>query len=509
MPRKKSASKKEKENKQKLEEQEAEADKLVPLNVGLDDDEYQGPELESSDEEEDEYGELLDQATDEGISKVLQALKSNDKSLLDSKVRFFDDPEEAVKKLKSSGPANKPMYLKDYHRIKLLEGRQDDDEDEDEERNDEPIQTYNEAQEEAKTDLLSEINRAFDDEAEDGDFLEKKTKPIREETNQLRLPNPENDQEQYLEEFVKRQAWIPKTKSDMKDLGFGQDSEDIQAEQEFDDAVENFEKVYNFRYEDASSAEIITYARNQATIRRSNMNSRKKQRLKKQDKKNQEKVEHEVRVAKKKQLKINKVMDRLEDIKKAVGDEVDNELIEKVFGDSLLNDDFNDADWDEKMGQIFNEKFYEEGKPEWDDDIEVDKPEQEVEESPVQSKKEKLAAKKSQKKSKEQLKKQAEDIVQSNLVKVEEEVEKDELENGDLGPIRFKYREVDPDSFGLTSKEILLADDKSLNEYIGLKKFAPYRSTQLINKDKRKVTKSRRLREWRKATFGDENGLVD
>lgn len=42
-------------------------------------------------------------------------------------------------------------------------------------------------------------------------------------------------------------------------------------------------------------------------------------------------------------------------------------------------------------------------------------------------------------------------------------------------PTRFKYTPVLPDSFGLTPAEILLADDAELNEYVGLRRLAPYR----------------------------------
>ena len=66
-------------------------------------------------------------------------------------------------------------------------------------------------------------------------------------------------------------------------------------------------------------------------------------------------------------------MDRLSKIKQAIGGDninVDDKTIERVFGDSLLNDDFDDADWDNKMAEIFNEQYYEAEleKPTWDDD---------------------------------------------------------------------------------------------------------------------------------------------
>jgi protein KRI1 len=42
-------------------------------------------------------------------------------------------------------------------------------------------------------------------------------------------------------------------------------------------------------------------------------------------------------------------------------------------------------------------------------------------------------------------------------------------------PTRFRYTPVAKTSYGLTAAEVLLADEKDLNEYVGLKKLAPYR----------------------------------
>lgn len=67
--------------------------------------------------------------------------------------------------------------------------------------------------------------------------------------------------------------------------------------------------------------------------------------------------------------------------------------------------------------------------------------------------------------------------------------------------IKFKYREVSPETFGLTTRDIILADDKQLNNFISIKKFAPYRPKELRLKDKRKYTKKKHLQEWKKETF--------
>ena len=45
---------------------------------------------------------------------------------------------------------------------------------------------------------------------------------------------------------------------------------------------------------------------------------------------------------------------------------------------------------------------------------------------------------------------------------------------GDI-PTRFNYAQVQPSSFALSPVEILLATDAELNQYMGIKKIAPYR----------------------------------
>ena len=42
-------------------------------------------------------------------------------------------------------------------------------------------------------------------------------------------------------------------------------------------------------------------------------------------------------------------------------------------------------------------------------------------------------------------------------------------------PTRFHYTKVEPQHFGLSPAEILMATDAELNSYMGIKKYAPYR----------------------------------
>ncbi|SRR6266446_3485710 len=60
-------------------------------------------------------------------------------------------------------------------------------------------------------------------------------------------------------------------------------------------------------------------------------------------------------------------------------------------------------------------------------------------------------------------------------------------------PTHFRYFPVAEASYGLSAPEILLADDKDLNEYVGLKKLASYRN----QRDKWDPKHGERLREFK------------
>jgi protein KRI1 len=60
-------------------------------------------------------------------------------------------------------------------------------------------------------------------------------------------------------------------------------------------------------------------------------------------------------------------------------------------------------------------------------------------------------------------------------------------------PTHFRYVPVAKTAFGLAPAEILLADDKDLNEYVGLKKLAPYRK----QRDTWDAKRHTRLREFK------------
>lgn len=490
---------------------------------------------ESSSSDEDEYGELLTENVEHLIQKVMEALKKDPKQLLNPDKKFFDATDmETIRKVRE-----KPLFLKDYHRQNLLSGDYKKDED-DEYGTVDGEKPFVVTEREERNQLLDDIKNAFKDEEGDDDddddgLLKKKEKKEEEEVDtRTKLPDPEKNAEGFLSAFLDNRAWIPGENDKVINL----DQIDNDDEQNFDDAVDDFERAYNFRYEDPNSSEIVSYARNQATLRRGKTSARQREREKKNAQKEKERQELEKKIQQKKTGKLNKVVDRLKLIKEAVGDEVSDEVIQKVFGDSLLNDDFDDADWDNKMAQIFDEQYYgsEVTKPTWneddeimgefheskkkeeaednddddeeddDDDDEADEQETEKTEAQPKSKKEKLSAKKEAKKEKQSLREKAEKLVEANKLRIKEEVEEERGRGKESDATKFKYREVSPESFGLSTREIFLADDADLNKLISIKKFAPYRPKELVLKDKRKYAKKKHLQQWRKDVFKDKEG---
>jgi protein KRI1 len=58
-------------------------------------------------------------------------------------------------------------------------------------------------------------------------------------------------------------------------------------------------------------------------------------------------------------------------------------------------------------------------------------------------------------------------------------------------PTRFKYRQVEKNTYGLSTEEILFARDATLKQFVSLKKMAPY------SEQGEHMTDSRRRRRFR------------
>lgn len=471
----------------------------------------QGSQSSSSeDEDEDDFGELLTEEVDQGINDVLKAIRENPQDLLNNNKRFFENNAEniIVKGLKKE----KPVLLKDYHRQNYLEGQIDLDE------NDKQDLTYADRKKNEHKDLIAEINKDPEEKEVDDedDFLIKRK--VQREVDTVEFPDSSNETA-FLEAYLNNKAWIPKGvdkitgETAVPTYGeiVGDENED---DEEFDEIADKFENAYNFRFEDPNAAEIVSYARSQITMRRDQQNSRKRLREKKKEEKQLQNKKRKDEITKLKRVKVKQVASKFEKLKQIIGDD---DLASK-FSEKDLEADFDDTEWDKKMMAVFNEEFYSkhDTKPEWDasdHELEDDKdddankdsePSKQGVTSPFENKSEnrsKRDKKKNLRAEKRQILDKAEEFVEKNIDLAIEEA--NIRENNELPT--FRYREVSPDAYGLTARDILLANDKDLNEYVGLKKLAPFRDGDKKLRDRKKYAKKRRLREWRKTVFDRED----
>lgn len=524
----------------------------------------------SSDEEEDDNGFLATEDLDAQISATLQAIKNKDPRLYDGKTSFYQPvdenatPEEVAAKKKE-----KPVFLQDYHREKILRGDTGADFEEEEQ----PPQTYAQEQDVLKQSIKDEIKAQLEAENEeessdsDEDFM--KAKEAKEKT---RSTAPENgihpsragkikaakpdvkeadkNPELFLSNFMASRAWVGEEENNW---------EAFESDDGEDEKADEWEAAYNLRFEDPSkSNEVLkSYARDVVaarSVRREDKSARKKQRDIEREKKEDEKQKRKEERARLRRLKLDEAESKLKKIKKAAG--LSGKTLQDEEWQKILDDAWENDKWEEHLKKTFDEQYYAAGeaevsededededeeetnakktkkikKPKWDDDIDIkdlvpdfvdeerpnitltddeqqDEEENEDEDAPTA---------KRQKTSKERKREKLESqkAVRQERAKLEAFIDaKMDLDNPEVlagssssnkGAPGFGYRDTRPESFGLTTRDILMASDADLNQYAGLKKLAHFRPADKQSKDRKRLGKKARLRQWRKETFGAE-----
>ncbi|WPG98429.1 protein kri1-like protein [Acrodontium crateriforme] len=520
-------------------------------------DDEEDEEDDSTSEEEDDDAELATAELDEEIFDTLRAIKSKDPRVYDPKIKFYKDWENEEGEASATAKKEKPMYLKDYHRENLLAGKAVVDEDEDA-----PVQTYQQAQDQLRRELVSSMHAGAEKGDDDGDdFMVKKSKqkhdslPTASKTNPVKISDADvasadKDPETYLSNFMAARAWLPTDGSRFQAMD-SDDSED-------DDRADKFEEAYNLRFEDPNKANetLQSFARDVAkySVRRDEKSSRKQAREREREKKEAEKRERQEDKARLRKLKIEEAEEKIKKIKETAG--LKGKDFDLQEWRDVIEGDFNDEDWDKEMQRRFGESYYAEAdggnvdsdvdmaddnsnkrkvkKPKWDDDIDIkdilpefqeDGPEVALSSGdeadggaplPVTGDDEDDDAGESTKKKKigkverEKAAREAKRAARKERMQVEEMVDNaliTEPSGTSSGrPTGFRYRETSPISFGLTARDILFADDSQLNSFVGLKKMAAWREEEKKRRDRKKFSKKARLREWRKETFGDVDG---
>ena len=516
----------------------------------------------STDSEEDDEGVLASEALDKQIQDTLDMIRRKDPRVYDEKVKFFtglDDEAQDGKVIETKN--EKPMYLNDYHRRNLLEGAAST------EIQDDGPMSYAQQQHDLKNVIVKEMHAAaqgeikssevgFSDDNDD-EFLVRKPPPPQKEsriiqskvkTPKLDLVTADKDPETFLSNFMSARAWVPSPGTTFQPFESDDEDEDRRAEL--------FEEAYNLRFEDpqASNEKLLSHARDTAarySVPKESSNPRKKAREAEQIKKQAARQAHEEGKARYRKLKVSELEEKIQRIKDAAG--LRGKLLEEQNWSAFLDEGWDDERWEQEMQKRFGDEYYADHdsddsnevkgkssrkikKPKWKDDIEIDdlvpdldtaeheKPrfsltddENSADEVPIESNEAselapvenpKLKPKSNKRLERDEHRKEArlerrkiEQLVDESM-KVDQTLSNFSKKHAG----HFHYRETSPIAYGLTPHDILMASDSQLNQYAGLKKMAAFRDSDKKRKDKKRLGKKARLRQWRQETFGSEQG---
>ncbi|KAL8829595.1 MAG: hypothetical protein Q9170_006102 [Blastenia crenularia] len=520
----------------------------------------------SDSEEEDDEGVLASGNLDEQFQATLKAIQAKDPRVYDKSTTFYTQPEEdEVQEPSTTGNKDKPMFLSDYHRMNILEGMRGADENGSlpsymQEQNDMKAKIIQEIH--ANTDGLNRnrernYDHAGSSEEANDDFLVPKIRRSSEVDIQVRaaaptaIPNVESadkDPEKYLSDFLSSRVWSSHAGSRFQPF----ESDDEEEEKRADE----FEDAYNLRFEDpnASKEKIVSHARDAAarySVRREATTARQKARDIERAKREAEKQSREDEKARLRKLRVADAEEKVKKVKDAAG--LRQEHINIDDWSRFLDEGWDDKRWEEEMRKSFGDIYYADPdadkdvqstvkskakikKPKWNDDIDIQDlvpdfdehgpstepqfvlSDMESDRNPATepgpddnhsaSKEANSKAADRKRTSSEQYDHQKQARKERRYVEqlVEQSLNIDNklAEMGKKHAGVFRYRETSPIGYGLTAQDILMASDSQLNQYAGLKKLAAFRDSTKKARDRKRLGKKARLRQWRKETFGNE-----
>uniref|UniRef100_A0A8C9WW30 Protein KRI1 homolog n=1 Tax=Scleropages formosus TaxID=113540 RepID=A0A8C9WW30_SCLFO len=428
----------------------------------------QPEESQSSSSDSEEESDELDPNIERDFYRTLSLLKKKDPKIYRKDATFYAAEGWGYAQ-PSTSKTEKPMFLKDYERKVILEkGGQKYLRD-----------FWNDPELDEKEKFLRDyiLNKGYLEEDEDSRI------PTFDEVVQEEVEDSEEEGESFLEK------------------------------------QEDFERHYNFRFEEPDGHQIKTYPRTIATSVRSKDDRRKRKREEVKERKRKEKEQKREQLKQLKNLKRNEIVEKLRRLQELTGNK------ELAFSQVDLEGDFDPQQHDQLMQKFFGDEYYgqeEEEKPQfdeedmdehwnWDNWTEYDDYEPNCDDpdfimdadydpsqEPTSKKKKRnkeIAERKKKNMTKDDAllmgKKRKKSHFASVITKskpvfdpqektfeqyLDEYYKLDYEDIIDDLPCRFRYRQVVPNDFGLTTEEILEADEKELNRWCSLKKTCMYRS---------------------------------
>uniref|UniRef100_A0A0A0KYR7 Kri1-like C-terminal domain-containing protein n=1 Tax=Cucumis sativus TaxID=3659 RepID=A0A0A0KYR7_CUCSA len=477
----------------------------------IEDSESESSESESSSSEEEDSQNFR---KDLKFFNALIKVKKKDPTLKQKEAKLFDSDDDSHAKesddVKGSLTEKKKssMYLKDVVAKHLIEeGPEFNDE------NTKNVKIYDTEQEEIRKAFLEAAE--LQDENDEEELLKVKERgTVEEEKNEefeRKLDEYFGDGDdqldensKFLKQYFKNKLWIGEdAKVEEEELNMlSEDEEEIEKQEE-----------YEYRFQESAEDTIWGHSRTIEGSVRKKKNSRKEQRKNKEERMEIARLEREEELKHLKNLKKEEVKQKLRKIRETAGLGEDENCLLDIKD---LDDDFDPEEYDRMMKVAFSEEYYEkedidagfgsdmddEGngeheKPDFDKEDELlglpkgwtssesgdgffaarqrslshkidnDMSNEDNEEDEEKGNEDEKGSRK--RKRKLSLYQKAKEAMMEEYYKLDYE---DTV--GDL-KTRFKYAKIQPNRYGLSTDEILAMDDKELNQFVSMKKLAPYK----------------------------------
>ena len=341
-------------------------------------------------------------------------------------------------------------------------------------------------------------------------------------SNKLIDPKGEiQDPDKFLMDFMTHRKWVDTTDAALRNIHNNNAQDDTSSIESFQNKMDDFESKYNFRFEEAASSSaarednpvgIVHYARGSAgdkdVVRRKEDTRRLKREARKQRKAEERKAKEE-QLRRLKNAKREELEERMAQVRNVLG--YDNNDVKEgkegaVFGAAeeemilkLMEGEYDPDKFEQVMNAAYGEDYYKAEDEKWKSDLDVksdlakddgdvvgggDLYDDEVEELGEEEEAYPADDTNQEEEMYDEEEAQWENEQYNNESGMEKKLKSkmmDELYKldyediiGDM-PTRFKYRSVEPNSYGLSTTEILMANDTSLKQFVSLKKMAPYR----------------------------------
>ncbi|KAG8039336.1 hypothetical protein GUJ93_ZPchr0039g14207 [Zizania palustris] len=338
---------------QRLEERKRQG--LVPDDEDEDDDES------SSDDEE--AAAIASRRVDRRVFEVIRRIRSGDAAILDQQAKMYSsssegeaDEEQPKEGKREKKKKERPMYLKDVNARHLLEEGPEFAAQTNRSSKYEKI-AYDEHQRKGLEAFLEaekvalgtgdyEDDDLFHAKPKDGDDGDKEDDEEEKQAEELLGEIFGNDEEldeneKFLKEFFLKRPYLESGHENKFSLD---DIQEVSDEEEELVKQEEYEVGYNFRHEEAA-----------ATVRKKE-SSRKLQRKSKEERIARAKQEQAEELKHLKNLKKKEIAEKLERIHMIAG--IESDAACKLGADDL-EEDFDPEDYDRKMQEMFNDKYYE------------------------------------------------------------------------------------------------------------------------------------------------------